>query len=80
MMVMLIVLMGFLINLGMGVVSFYQGYGEKLLLMEYFDIGIEYECFYWCDLEFEEGKYYFVWVDDVFKYVVVYWLVMNVGL
>lgn len=71
---------GPLTNPGMGVASFHQGYGEKLPLTEYPDTGIEYERFYWRDLEPEEGKYHFARVDDAFKYAAAHRPAMNVGL
>ncbi|MDC9085080.1 DUF4832 domain-containing protein [Escherichia coli] len=73
-------LTGPLTNPGMGVASFHQGYGEKLPLTEYPDTGIEYERFYWRDLEPEEGKYHFARVDDAFKYAAAHRPAMNVGL
>ena len=55
---------GPLTNPGIGVASFHDGYGERLPHSRYPDTGIEYQRFYWSDLEPVEGQYNFALVDN----------------
>lgn len=71
---------GVLINPGIGVASFHNGYGERLGPDQYPDTGIEYQRFYWRDLEPQEGKYNFALVDDAFAVAARHQPAMNVGL
>ncbi|OAT32238.1 hypothetical protein M975_2130 [Buttiauxella brennerae ATCC 51605] len=73
-------LAGPLTNPGMGIASFHQGYGEQLTVAQYPDTGIEYERFYWSELEPVEGQYNYALVDDAFKFAAMHQPAMNVGL
>jgi hypothetical protein len=73
-------LSGPITNPGIGIASFHQGYGEQLTLAQYPDTGIEYERFYWQELEPVEGQYNFALVDAAFKYAAMHQPAMNVGL
>ncbi|MEW7314585.1 DUF4832 domain-containing protein [Buttiauxella gaviniae] len=73
-------LSGPITNPGMGIASFHQGYGEQLTQTQYPDTGIEYERFYWTELEPVEGQYNFALVDDAFKFAARHQPAMNVGL
>lgn len=71
---------GILTNPGMGVASFHDGYGQKLTLADYPDTGIEYERFYWSELEPKEGVYNFALIDNAFSVAAKHVPAMNVGL
>lgn len=73
-------LQGPLTNPGIGVASFHDGYGERLTAEQYPDTGIEYQRFYWRDLEPQEGKYNFALVDQAFAVAARHRPAMNVGL
>ena len=61
---------GLLINPGIGVASFHNGYGEKPTRAEYPDTGVEYDRFYWSELEPQEGVYNFNLIDNAFSVAV----------
>ena len=67
-------------NPGTGIASFHQGYGEQLTEAQYPNTGIEYERFYWQELEPVEGQYNYALVDEAFKYAATHQPAMNVGL
>nr|WP_233149172.1 DUF4832 domain-containing protein [Shimwellia pseudoproteus] len=71
---------GVLVNPGIGVASFHDGYGEPPGPSEYPDTGIEYQRFYWRDLEPREGQYNFALVDSAFTVAARHQPAMNVGL
>ncbi|MGL4719146.1 MAG: DUF4832 domain-containing protein [Kluyvera intermedia] len=71
---------GPLTNPGIGVASFHDGYGERLPHSRYPDTGIEYQRFYWSDLEPVEGQYNFALVDNAFAVASRHSPAMNVGL
>ncbi|MGL4724403.1 MAG: DUF4832 domain-containing protein [Scandinavium sp.] len=71
---------GLLTNPGMGIASFHDGYGEKLSLADYPDTGIEYDRFYWSELEPQEGVYRFDLIDHAFAVAAQHQPAMNVGL
>ncbi|RJT23671.1 DUF4832 domain-containing protein [Buttiauxella izardii] len=69
-----------LTNPGIGVASFHEGYGEQLSLAQYPNTGIEYERFYWRDLEPVEGQYNYALIDEAFRFAAAHQPAMNVGL
>lgn len=71
---------GPLTNPGNGVASFHDGYGEHLSQVQYPDTGIEYQRFYWNELEPREGQYNFALVDNAFSAASRHQPAMNVGL
>ena len=71
---------GLLTNPGMGIASFHDGYGQKLSVLDYPDTGIEYERFYWSDLEPQEGVFNFALTDNAFAVAARHQPAMNVGL
>jgi len=71
---------GILTNPGMGVASFHDGYGQKLSEADYPNTGIEYERFYWSELEPQEGVYNFKLIDNAFTVAAQHQPAMNVGL
>ncbi|MBW7981441.1 DUF4832 domain-containing protein [Enterobacillus tribolii] len=71
---------GPLTNPGNGVASFHDGYGEHLTPEQYPDTGIEYQRFYWSELEPQEGKINFALVDAAFAAAARHHPAMNVGL
>ncbi len=73
-------LTGPLTNPGNGVASFHNGYGETPSLENYPDTGIEYDRFYWSELEPKEGQYNFQLVDTAFHHAAQHKPAMNVGL
>ena len=73
------VLSGPLTNPGMGIASFHQGYGEQHTEADYPNPGIEYERFYWSELEPVEGQFNYALVDDAFKFAAMHTPAMNVG-
>ncbi|GDX04365.1 DUF4832 domain-containing protein [Buttiauxella sp. A111] len=73
-------LSGPITNPGTGIASFHQGYGDQLTQAQYPDTGIEYERFYWSEVEPVEGQYNFALVDEAFKFAAKHQPAMNVGL
>ena len=73
-------LSGPLTNPSMGIASFHQGYGEQHTEADYPNPGIEYERFYWSELEPVEGQFDYALVDDAFKFAAMHTPAMNVGL
>ncbi|MEI7063660.1 DUF4832 domain-containing protein [Dickeya chrysanthemi] len=73
-------LSGPLTNPGTGVASFNRGNGTVLSSADYPDTGIEYDRFYWSELEPVEGQYNFQLVDAVFELARQHQPAMNVGL
>ncbi|ACT08359.1 conserved hypothetical protein [Dickeya chrysanthemi Ech1591] len=73
-------LSGPLTNPGTGVASFNRGNGTVLSSADYPDTGIEYDRFYWSELEPVEGQYNFQLVDAVFDQARQHQPAMNVGL
>lgn len=73
-------LSGPITNPGTGIASFHQGFGQQLTPAQYPDTGIEYERFYWSELEPVEGQYNFALVDDAFRFAAAHQPAMNVGL
>ncbi len=71
---------GVLTNPGMGVASFHDGYGQKLTLADYPNTGIEYERFYWSELEPKQGVYNYSLIDNAFNVAAKHQPAMNVGL
>ncbi|UJR53047.1 DUF4832 domain-containing protein [Dickeya zeae] len=71
---------GPLTNPGTGVANFNRGNGTTLSLADYPDTGIEYDRFYWSDLEPVEGRYNFQLVDAVFAQARQHQPAMGVGL
>lgn len=71
---------GPLTNPGTGVASFHDGYGERLSHSLYPDTGIEYQRYYWSDLEPVEGQYNFALIDSAFAVAAHHNPAMNVGL
>ena len=71
---------GPLTNPGNGVASFHDGYGEHLPYSRYPDTGIEYQRYYWSDLEPIEGQYNFALIDNAFAVAAQHIPAMNVGL
>ncbi|GAB7217174.1 hypothetical protein OS42_37870 [Dickeya oryzae] len=71
---------GPLTNPGTGVASFNRGNGTTLSLADYPDTGIEYDRFYWSELEPVEGRYNFQLVDAVFAQARQHQPAMGVGL
>lgn len=71
---------GILTNPGMGVASFHDGYGQKPTPEEYPDTGIEYDRFYWNELEPKEGVYQFDAIEHAFSVAQHHQPAMNVGL
>lgn len=71
---------GILTNPGMGVASFHDGYGQKPSLAEYPNTGIEYDRFYWSELEPQEGMYNYALIDHAFSVAAQHQPAMNVGL
>lgn len=69
-----------LTNPGNGIASFHDGYGERLPVSKYPNTGIEYQRYYWSDLEPQEGKYNFALVDGAFAVAAHHHPAMNVGL
>lgn len=67
-------------NPGNGAASFHDGYGEHLSKQKYPDTGIEYQRFYWSELEPQEGQYNFALVDEAFTEAARHQPAMNVGL
>ena len=73
-------LRGPLANPGNGVVSFHNGYGEHLPESRYPNTGIEYQRYYWRELEPVEGQYNFALIDKAFAVAAQHHPAMNVGL
>ena len=71
---------GPLTNPGNGIASFHDGYGERLPHSRYPDTGIEYQRFYWSDLEPVEGQYNYALIDNAFAVAAHHHPAMNVGL
>ncbi|QDX31434.1 DUF4832 domain-containing protein [Dickeya poaceiphila] len=71
---------GPLTNPGNGVASFNKGNSTTLSLADYPDTGIEYDRFYWSELEPAEGQYNFQLVDTVFDLARQHQPAMAVGL
>lgn len=71
---------GILTNPGMGIASFHDGYGETLSLKDYPATGIEYDRFYWSELEPKEGVYDYSLIDHAFHVAAQHQPAMNVGL
>ena len=70
-------LSGPITNPGTGIANFHQG---QLSNAQYPDTGIEYERFYWSDIEPVEGQFNFALVDDAFRFAANHQPAMNVGL
>ncbi|MGB7801207.1 DUF4832 domain-containing protein [Buttiauxella sp.] len=73
-------LSGPITNPGTGIASFHQGFDQHLTRVQYPDTGIEYERFYWSEVEPVEGQYNFALVDDAFRFAANHQPAMNVGL
>ncbi len=71
---------GPLTNPGNGVANFHDGYGMRLSKAQYPDTGIEYQRFYWNELEPQEGKYNFALVDEALAVAAQHQPAMNIGL
>lgn len=71
---------GPLTNPGNGIASFHDGYGERLPVSQHPRTGIEYQRYYWSDLEPVDGKYNFALVDGAFAVAAHHSPAMNVGL